>query len=98
MLDKKLNEYVTRVENDAYELGISVGKHQERERIYQQILDIDLEGDYSDDLVLVIRAVVARALVSERRKIIKRLGDLAYFDEDGHEMISEFKNDLIALI
>lgn len=33
MLDKKLDEYVTRVENDAYELGISVGKRQERERI-----------------------------------------------------------------
>jgi hypothetical protein len=48
VLDKKLDEYVTRVENDAYELGISVGKHQERERIYQQILDIDPEGTYSE--------------------------------------------------
>ena len=98
MLDKKLNEYVTRVEDQAYEFGISVGRRQERERIYQQILEIDLEGDYSDDLVSVVKAVVARALVSERRKIIERLSGLAYFDEDGHEMISEFKNDLIALI
>jgi hypothetical protein len=98
MLDKKLDEYVTRVENDAYELGVSVGRRQERERIYQQILDIDLEGDYSDDLVLAVKAIVARALVSERRKIIERLSGLAHFDEDGHEMISEFKNDLIALI
>lgn len=98
MLDKEMDEYVTRVENNAYELGISVGKHQERERIYQEILDIDLEGDSSDDLVLVVRAVVARAEVAERKKIIERIGGLAYFDEDGNEMISEFKNDLIALI
>ena len=33
MLNKKMDEYVTRVENDAYELGISVGRSQERERI-----------------------------------------------------------------
>lgn len=33
MLDKKMDEYVTRVENDAYELGMSAGKHKERERI-----------------------------------------------------------------
>lgn len=37
MLDKKLDEYVTRVENDAYELGISVGKSQERERIVELV-------------------------------------------------------------
>lgn len=37
MLDKKLDEYVTRVENDAYELGISVGKNQERERIIELV-------------------------------------------------------------
>lgn len=98
MLDKKLDEYVTRVENDAYELGMSVGRNQERELIYQQILDIDLEDDSLDDLVLVVRAVVARAEVAERRKIIERISGLAYFDEDGNEMISEFKNDLIALI
>ena len=35
MLDKEMDEYVTRVENNAYELGISVGKHQERERIIE---------------------------------------------------------------
>jgi hypothetical protein len=80
------------------QFDIELGAKQERERICQEILDIDLEKDYSDDLVLVVRAVVARALVSERRKIIERLSGLAYFDEDGNEMISEFKNDLIALI
>jgi low affinity Fe/Cu permease len=62
MLDKKLDEYVTRVENDAYELGISVGKSQ------------------------------------ERRRIVDLLESIAYKDEDGDEMIGEFKSDLIALI
>lgn len=51
MLDKKLDEYVTRVENDAYELGISVGKNKERERIIKLIEDylndklIDVDGN-----------------------------------------------------
>jgi hypothetical protein len=62
MLDKKLDEYVTRVENDAYELGISVGKSQERERI------------------------------------IKLLEGVAYLEDNGDEMIAEFKSDLISLI
>jgi hypothetical protein len=79
-------------------MDIEDGRKLERERICQEILDIDLEKDYSDDLVLAVRAVVARALVSERRKIIERLSGLAYRDEEGNEMISEFKNDLIALI
>ena len=43
MLDKKLDEYVTRVENDAYELGISVGKNQERERIVDLLKDTHIE-------------------------------------------------------
>jgi hypothetical protein len=80
------------------QFDIELGAKQERERICQEILDIDLEKDYSDDLVLAVRAVIARAEVAERRKIIERLSGLAYFDEDGNEMISEFKNDLIALI
>jgi hypothetical protein len=79
-------------------MDIEDGRKLERERICQEILDIDLEKDYSDDLVLAVRAVVARALVSERRKIIERLSGLAYRDEEDNEMISEFKNDLIALI
>jgi hypothetical protein len=80
------------------QFDIELGAKQERERICQEILDIDLEKDYSDDLVLAVRAIIARAAVAERRKIIERLSGLAYFDEDGNEMISEFKNDLIALI
>jgi hypothetical protein len=80
------------------QFDIELGAKQERERICQEILDIDLEKDYSDDLVLAVRAIIARAAVAERKKIIERLSGLAYFDEDGNEMISEFKNDIIALI
>lgn len=47
MLDKKLDEYVTRVENNAYELGLSVGKDRERERILA-ILE-------SEDMAYVLR-------------------------------------------
>jgi hypothetical protein len=79
-------------------MDIEDGRKLERERICQEILDIDLEKDYSDDLVLAVRAIIARAAVAERRKIIERLSGLAYRDEEGNEMISEFKNDLIALI
>ena len=62
MLDKRLDEYVTRVEDQAYEFGISVGRNQERKRI------------------------------------IELLESLAYIDEDGDEMIGEFKSDLVSLI
>lgn len=34
----------------------------------------------------------------ERDRIISIIEKLAYKDEDGHEMIGEFKSDLIALI
>jgi hypothetical protein len=34
----------------------------------------------------------------ERERIIELLEELAYVDEDGHEMVGEFKSDLIALI
>jgi hypothetical protein len=33
MLDKRMDDYVTRVEEEAYESGLLVGKHQERKRI-----------------------------------------------------------------
>jgi hypothetical protein len=48
MLDKKLDEYVTRVENDAYELGVSVGKNQERERIIELLDGVKLEWWQTD--------------------------------------------------
>jgi hypothetical protein len=54
--------------------------------------------DKPDALVAVIETKISRAVVAERRKIIERLSALAYFNEEGDEMISEFKNDLIALI
>ena len=34
----------------------------------------------------------------ERERIINQIEGLTYTDEQGHEMISEFKSDLIALI
>lgn len=49
MLDKKLDEYVTRVENEAYEFGVSVGRNQERERILGILIRRGAEeGFYSE--------------------------------------------------
>lgn len=47
-------------------------------------------------LVAVIETKISRAVLAEQRRIIELLESLAYVDSDGHEMISEFKTDLIA--
>ena len=49
-------------------------------------------------LAVVIETKISRAVLYEQRRIIDLLSGLAYFNEEGDEMISEFKNDLIALI
>jgi hypothetical protein len=54
--------------------------------------------DAPHSLVAVIETKISRAVLSEQRRIIELISNLAYFDEEGDEMISEFKNDLIALI
>jgi hypothetical protein len=63
MLDKKLDEYVTRVENQAYEFGISVGRNQERERIIELLESLayidgdgdEMIGEFKSDLVSLIK-------------------------------------------
>jgi hypothetical protein len=63
MLDKKLDEYVTRVENQAYEFGISVGRNQERERIIELLESLayidgdgdEMIGEFKADLVSLIK-------------------------------------------
>ena len=62
MLDKKLDEYVTRVEDQAYEFGVSVGRNQERKRIIElleSLAYIDKDGDemigeFKSDLIALI--------------------------------------------
>jgi len=44
------------------------------------------------------KSLMRFAMKKERDRIIKLLEELAYIDEDGHEMIGEFKSDLMALI
>ena len=44
------------------------------------------------------RIVAKMAEGAAQARIIKSVEGLAYTDEQGHEMISEFKSDLIALI
>lgn len=48
MLDKKMDEYITRVEEGAYELGISVGRNQERERILGILIRNGAEEGFYD--------------------------------------------------
>lgn len=53
-------------------------------------------------LIAMIETKIARAEIQAARhtkeRIIKLLEGLAYIDEQGHEMISEFKDDLIRAI
>ena len=54
MLDKEMDEYVTRVEDQAYEIGVSVGRSQERRRLMENYI-AELKEEEPDDYAEFVR-------------------------------------------
>lgn len=49
-------------------------------------------------LIAMVETKIARAALGREREIIKIIENMAYFDENGDEMISEYKNEIISRI
>jgi hypothetical protein len=46
----------------------------------------------------IYQSGIRQGVRAEQERFLRLLENLAYIDDDGHEMISEFKSDLIARV
>jgi hypothetical protein len=106
MLDKKMDGYVTRAEDQAYEIGVSVGKSKERRRLMEHYID-ELKDEaeeyaefvrnhWSQDLMVKPEALVAvietriSRAVLYERRRIIGLIDELKSESDGREGLDDY--------
>ncbi len=85
----------------AWEDYLSSPEYAEIAEAEEKMLEEHWANDFLDAphaLISMIETKIARAELGREREIIKILEDMAYIDENGDEMISEYKNEIISRI